>query len=320
MANTVQQVRWVKAIVEKLFQDNSVIKRAINDNQYLNGKTVVRPQAGRLGAVHKNYSGPYPMQATPRTDDVIEYDIDKYEIEPNLLEPGEIETISYDKRNSVAEGIVMTIEDDVVDNILFAWAPDSTVTAQAANILKTTGSLRSADTDLGMTGQRKALAEADILAARLRLNKQRIPMKGRILVIPATMENDIMSMEKFIDITKITVASFAEGMIGRILGFDVYVRDRVIIASSTNAKKLITATELEDHPTIIAATDSHAALFYHEKMVAYAYGNTKSGGVHISLNPDDATYGGADVISGWVRAGGSPVRKDYKGIGMIIEE
>lgn len=319
MASNIQVKNWTRTIAEQLFATNSVIQQLVNDSQYLSGKTVIRPQAGSMPIVKKNNTT-FPLTAAEREDLTLEYDISEYTMLPVMLRQEDSETVSYDKRKSLIEHATMQVEDEVMANMLYDIAFDGTA-GPATSVIKTTGAVRDADGVFGMTGVRKAFSYADALAARMVLNKQNIPSEGRVLLLPAHLENDIFKIDEFIDANKITVAvQKGNGFIGKIAGFDVYVRDRVTFFDASFAKRLITPTSIAENTATVAATDKHSALFFHKSMVAYALGTLGNGGVHVTYNADRADYGGAAVMTARVRAGASRVRLDYKGVGVIVED
>jgi hypothetical protein len=84
--------------------------------------------------------------------------------------------------------------------------------------LKSTSGYKNTITDT--VGNKLSLA--DIRDARKKLNKSKAPLKGRTMAVHPDMEDDLYDIEGFISRDKIAdTAALKDGVIGRVMGFDV---------------------------------------------------------------------------------------------------
>ena len=77
MTQDVARIFLANDIAENIFPENSFIRRAIDDSQFIFGKKVQLPQSGGVPNVVKNRTV-YPIPLTKRADTLTEYDIDEY--------------------------------------------------------------------------------------------------------------------------------------------------------------------------------------------------------------------------------------------------
>ena len=118
-----QKEQWLSDIQENLFKDNAIIARATNHDGFVNYKTVHVPQAGANPTITKNL-GSFPAAITQRTDSELTYSMDTYYVQPIHIEAGqETAFLSYDKRMSILNQHVSTLEDVLTNNALYKWAP-----------------------------------------------------------------------------------------------------------------------------------------------------------------------------------------------------
>jgi hypothetical protein len=212
-----------------------------------------------------------------RTDTDITYTLDEYTTDPRLITDIDKKELSYDKRRSVINEDMGTLLEVAGDNMLYRWAAN----IPAGNKIVTTGASAAA-TAPGATGNRKIITEADILTA--------------------DMLNQLLA-DNNLKYAFAQVVNIAEGSVGRLFGFDLYVRSTVIRETAAFAVKLPEAANAID--------DDECALFYHESCVERALGN-----VDIFDNPNRAEYYG-DLVSFLLRLGGRNRRTDNKGVGYI---
>lgn len=293
----VNKEMWRPDIIESLFKSNPFLNRAFNADEYVVGGSIVHiPQAGAPSTVVRNRTT-VPATAVKRTDTDVTYTLDEYTTDPRLITDIDKKELSYDKRTSVIREDMGALMEVAGDNMLYRWAQN----IPAGNKIATTGALAAA-TAPGATGNRKIITEADIRSAQTALNKQNLPAEDRVMVLTADMLNQLMA-DNNLKYAFQQVINLKEGAVGRLYGFDLYVRSSVLRETTAAAVKLPEAANAID--------DNEGALFYHTSAVERALGN-----IDIFDNPNRAEFYG-DLISFLLRLGGRNRRSDNKGVGYI---
>lgn len=294
-----QKEIWINSIVEGLFADNTFASRSVNHSAFVNGKTVHIPGAGSAPSVTKTRATALAnlTALAGRTDTDLTYDIATYFGGPVLIENPESVELSYDKRSSVLRSLKTALADNVYADLIKAWVPVS------GTVIATTGESVAA-TAPSATGNRKSVTKADIRALRTQFDKWDIPQTGRCLMLDADMYGQLLG-----DLTEsqanafLACADAKTGVVGKLYGFDVYLRSSVLVTTAAGAKKTGSA----------AATDCAAGIAWSSDCVSIALGTTE-----INENSDDAIAFG-DVLSATVRAGGSYTRNDKKGVIVLYQ-
>lgn len=293
---------WKPWILDTLFADNQFLNFARNaDEHVLQGTVVHIPNAGAASGVKRNRTS-LPAAVTQRTDVDVTYALDEFTSDPRLIRNAD-KILSYDKMASAMGQDMGAISDLVAQWMAYHWGP-----VAAAQHVRTTGGTSIAAHVSGATGNRKELLLADIRSAKKVLDKQDIPSGDRYMLLDADMYDQLlatMDTTTYKDFSQYFNA--AEGVVGMIYGFKVYMRSTVL--SYTNAtlpvKRLPGAAAL--------TTANAAALCWHKDYLERAIGSTE---IFEELN--SPTYYG-DIYSLLVRAGGRGVENDYKGVVAIIQ-
>lgn len=294
----INQEIWVKELVDNFWPDNSFVMRSTDHSAYVNGKKVHVPNAAGASGVTKNRSS-YPASVSKRADTDLEYSLDIYEVDPMVVRDLEAVELSYDLRSSVMANNKMQLQNAVIEGILRAWVP-SGVTAVA-----TDGATEAAHIPTA-TGNRKGMTKATVLAVKKQMDKDDVPAEGRCMLLDAVMYNQLLGTMTDAEVVNFVAgADVASGVIGRYMGFDIYMRSKVLKTTNTGAIKEWSASA--------AATDSAAGLAWQTGCVSRAMGEVSA---YESLK--DATYYG-DVLSFGMRAGGASVRNDKKGVILIYQ-
>lgn len=294
-----QKEIWINAIVEGLFADNTFAHRAVNHSAFVEGKTVHIPGAGAAPSVTKQRATALDNLTglKGRVDTDLTYNIDTYFAGPVLIENPEQVELSYDKRNSVLRALKSALADSVHRDLIQSWVP------QSVTKIATTGNGVAA-TAPSATGQRKAITKVDVRALRAQFDKWDLPQTGRCLMLDADMYSQLLGDLTDSEATAfLSTADAKQGVIGRLYGFDIFLRSTVLTVTATGVKKTGEA----------AATDCAAALAWHDECVSVALGATD-----INENTADAIAFG-DILSATVRAGGSYMRNDKKGVAIIYQ-
>lgn len=288
---------WRPDIIEALFRDNSWLNRSFNADEYVVGGRVVHiPQAGAPSNVERNRQN-LPAPIVKRNDTDITYALDEYTSDPRLIVDIDKKELSYDKRASIIRDDTGQMMQVAGDNMLYNWS----VNVPSGSKILTTGGNATA-TAPGATGNRKIITEADIRKAKILLDKQNVPSDNRLMILPADFADQLMS-DTNLKYAFQQVVNLREGAIGRLYGFDLYVRSKALVETTGGTVKLPEAASATD--------DNECALFYHEMYVERALGD-----VDIFDNPNRAEFYG-DIISFLLRLSGRNRRQDNVGLGLI---
>lgn len=301
-----QQEVWAKDIQDNFYQNNEFLQRSTDHSMWVNFKTVHIPQAGAASTVEKNRSV-LPATISSRTDTELTYNLNEYTIDPILLTNLEEIQISYNKRASVLYNIMENLKYTVATQTLYSWAPSG-----SSRIVSTTGSTSTVNLPHSTaTGSRKMLTISDLTKAKQILDADNVPQAGRVLLIPSYMYNiDLLNISGVNQAYGFGQPVLPNGVVARIMGFDIYIRPDVLCYDNSNVIKAING---DGSLTSAAATDQGAAIAYHPSFVA-----TAMGAIKMFYNENDPTYYG-NVLSGLIMHGASKMRTDQKGVVAIIQ-
>lgn len=300
--------QWLADIQENLFKDNAIINRAVNHDGFVNYKTVHVPQAGANPTITKNL-GSFPATITQRTDSELTYSMDTYYVEPIHIEAGqETAFLSYEKRMSVLNQNIATLEEALVNNALYKWAPSG-----STRIVRTSGSTVAGALAPSATGTRKAITLADILGAKAILDAENVPASGRILLIPSDIYNtQLLAIADVYQQQSYGQSALPSGVVARIHGFDIMIRSTVCVYDNT-ATPVIKSVNDSGVPSSPATSDNLACLAYHPSFVAKAMGNTE-----VMINEGVAEYYGS-IVSAFQLFGASKMRTAQTGVVAIVQ-
>lgn len=288
---------WIRDIKEGFWPDNSFISRSVDHSEYVNNHTVHVPQSGIAPKVTKNRSV-FPAVLNTREDSELTYNLDIYDVPPMLVRNLTEVELSYDKRQSVMKQSKETLMDYVAMDTLKKWVP-SGVTTHA-----TTGDGEPAHVHDTATGNRKKMTRGDVEAIKKIFDAQDIPAMGRSILLDAIMYNQLVnSLTDAEQVSFISGADPVKGVMGKFLGFEFLMRSSVFTTTSGGAKKTGAAS----------ATDCAGGLAWQRDCVSRALGE-----VNVFDSEKDPTYYG-DIVSMAVRAGGSHLRSDKKGIVLLYQ-
>ena len=301
--NGVQVEIWENWIAENLFKGVEFLKMCFRADEYvLMGKVVHIPQAGGAPAVVKNRSS-LPATAAKRTDTDVTYPLDEYSTDPTIIPDADKVELSYEKITSVLGDHQGALTETAADNVLIAWSP-----ASAAKILRTTGGTNYAAHLTAATGTRKGLCLADIKAAKVKLDKDKVPAADRFALISTDMWAQLEDELKVTSTRDYSALSDpANGVIAKLYGFNIMVT--VTMPIYTNAATPV----IKAYGAAGATTDNEAVLCWHKGALELALGEIK---FFEKLN-DPQFYG--DVYSALVRMGGRVRRNDEKGVVAIVQ-
>lgn len=293
---------FAKTITENLLPQDNFVCCSINDDAFLEGKTVHVPQSGEMPGAEINRTA--KGTASQRADIDNTYDIDEVTTNPTLVKDIEEAEVAYDKRTSVLAGHIASLNLMGTNNIVYRWAK----CVGAGSVVATSGAAQVA-TLVGATGNRKKITTDDILLVKGLFDDADVPESDRCLLLPASWHTAFIK-DNLTDITKLEAAgtvALKEGRLDKIFGFQVYVRGKknVLAMDNANTPKLPKATRV--------ATDCAAALAWQKSCVRHAKGSAQ-----MYLQEKHPELYGA-VLSTGVRFGGRSVFSDGTGVAIIVE-
>ena len=305
----ISPIKYSSELQQLVFPDNSFYKKSVQETGVADTVTSVeRPVQSSKRTAQKGEPASLPLTINTSKDSKDSYAVGLVYAQPIAVDlPGEY-ALNYNKRQVKQQQQASEINTKVADIAAYSWGP-----TLAANILSSSGTGRASNVT-GLTGNRKALTKADILAVNnlmMRMNISGLGGKWYGLLTPDAY-SDLLGIAEFVDYDKTGVTSKLEqGIIGRLAGIEFMVRStddchNGLIYTSAKAKKDLDTTA-------IAASDLPANLFWNDKMVASAEGLLKT-----SINANAPGYMGATIIESWCRFGAA-TRLDQKGVIALLE-
>lgn len=289
---------WLSTIQENFFPNNSFASKSVDDSAFVDNKTVHVPNAGAPSGVVINRTEK-PASISQRTDQDLTYDIDELTTDPIYIPNVDTVELSYDKRQSVLANDKSQLQTAAGQNLLYKWAT-------GAKVFTTSGEARAAHTSLTATGTRKKITKTDVLALSTQMNSDDVPSDNRYLLLDAAMYNDLLADLTDKELTAFLASADAQnGIVGRLYGFDVMMRSKVL--RTTSADAIVKWTEAD------AASELAAGLAWQLNCVSRAMGNLK-----MFDSVDNPTYYG-DIYSFLLRSGGAMRRYDKKGVALLVE-
>lgn len=172
---------WESAAIEKLRFFSNWLDKVPSKNEYV-GKNVIN--LTDIGAdpdvLIDNTDYPIPLQDID--DDNIPVSLRKFQTKVTRVTDDEIYALPYDKEGSLLRRHTDAIRRDFQKISLHAFAPDEDKVKTP--VVKTTGD----DNGFGF----KRLKSADIIELKRRLDKQEVPLEGRILVLSSQHISDLL--------------------------------------------------------------------------------------------------------------------------------
>lgn len=296
LKGTVLEV-WAAYIIERFWKDNSFLKFAYDDSQYVQqGRFVHIPQPGSKPNVVKNRTV-FPATAVRRSDTDILYALDEYSTDPTHIPNIDAIHLSYNKQDSVLGDHMEVLNETVADDMLIKWGTNATV-------VKTTGA--DVGPVIGQTGNRKGFDQKDLKNLMTKMNTNKVPKQDRYVLIDDNMYDffyDTLGATNAKDFSR--YADAANGIVGKLHGFNIMTRSSVLACDNADAVKPLGSA--------LGATDNLASLAWQKNTVTFAIGDTK-----LFQDLSNPLYMG-DIHSALVMAGGRVRRGDGQGV-YIIEQ
>lgn len=297
---------WGKEVASKLYPNNSIVKKAQNDDKYATAKKVTLVVAGADPEVLLDNST-YPLVPTNRTDAVVEYDVRKLESRPTLLNVGlEDISLSYDKRQDVLKSHRASLQTKSTQYCIDTWAPSGTITDR---VIRTAGADRKAIVK-GATGNRKMITLEEIITAAELLDELDVPEAGRIAFFPAKMKNDLLRIPDIRKSDAFGQIVLPTGKVDTIAGFMIMWRSQAAVydnVANPSALNMLANNTLDDA--------NAAALFYHPAFVRKGFYKAQ-----VTIGQKMPEYSGGRSLNAVMRMGATPAYNDYMGIVSVVED
>jgi len=307
----IQKEIWLSTIKEKLFAGVDFVRFSESHDAFVDNKTVHIPQAGALPDVSKNRSV-FPATISQRTDTDNTYDLSEFTTDPILMRDIEELQVNYNKRQSILNHHIRTLNNRLALEALYNWAGTG-LTSASGQIILTTGTGTSTIAPPGGTSAVKGVLLADIANAAAKLDEDDVPMENRYMVMPSKVYWNFVEVNKAqllnLDYNKsLTNQDIATGIVAKVYGFNIIPRSYTIVYAdaATPTRKAVGAAT--------ATTDCWGIVGWQQDCVAKALGDIK-----IYVNEDQAAYYGS-IFSAAVMFGCVQGRSDGKGIVTLVQD
>lgn len=278
---------WISDIQEALNSANQFNQFSMDHSAFVENHTVHIPQAAAASSVTRNRTS-LPASISERTDSDLTYTLDHFTTDPkNVFNVKDIE-LSYSKRQSIFRQDFAKLNDTINDWLIYNWAKDA---ASGSSALETS-----------------AITFDDMLELAKNFDADNIPRRGRKLLVTPSIAKEIYSIDRLENTNDVNNMISVDGYIGRMAGFDIFVRDTVLKATGTTGGS---DWEFED-PSYTGSTYHESALAWHPDFVARAQGS-----IIPFLDEGNPAYYGS-IMSFAVRNGGKNIRSDGKGVYSLV--
>jgi hypothetical protein len=197
----------------------------------------------------------YPLQIENLGQEDVAINLHKFETKPTRITDDELHAISFDKIKAVKDRHGNKLSESRLDKAIHAFAPVGDT--ENTPVVFTSG---SADEEM----MRVRLVRKDILVLKNKLDKLKIPKKGRRLVLCSDHVNDLLDADqKFKD----QYYNYESGSIGKMYGFDIYEYSACPLFGQNKSRVSFGAV-----PT---AGQFEASVFFYVPRMAKVNGSTK---------------------------------------------
>ncbi len=300
---------WSSSIQEKLKEDNSFLNHIsdVDESNVLAGKVVHIPQAGEPSKVVKNRTT-FPAEVKMRKDDEVLYSIDTYTTDPVHIPHVDTVELSYDKRRSVLDQDIENLSEETAEGMLINIVVSPVGTHKELpkkNILVTSGDIAA-----GTLGSRKSYKLNDLQKMRNFFRTQKAWSEDNMYaLITPEAETQMFPADSMVTATymaQVSERERREGVMYKFQGWKIMVRSTVYIMNSTNK-------DFKAYGAIAEDTDTEGCLFWNKKLLEKTFGTTE-----IFERISDPQYYG-DIYSFLVRVGGRAKRKNFEGVGVLMQ-
>lgn len=197
----------------------------------------------------------YPLDIEELEDGDVSIRLSKFETKATAVSDDDLHAIAYDKMALVKTRHGDKLTEAMLDKAIHAFAP--TENTADTPVLLTTG-------EADETG-RKKLQRVDVISLRRKLDKLKVPKKGRRLVLCSDHISDLLECDqKF----QGQYHDYSTGVIAKMYGFEIYEAVNCPLFDSTTKKK-------KSYGAVATANDFEASVFFYVPRMFKCKGSTK---------------------------------------------
>jgi hypothetical protein len=293
----IQRELWAEMIAEELRAKIDPLKMfAMDLSEYAQGTTIHVPVAGATTILKNNIS--WPMDVSERTDTVVDITLNTYHWSPIRITQADKVQLSYDKMASLYNSLNGGLGERLLVESLISMTHYT-----ATKWVATTGAAYVAHAP-GATGNRKGLTGADLRAAAGILDKQKVPIAERYLVVDSIMFWQLVDDLSY-NADRVDVINGLPSITTPLYGFTVVSVPQVVYFTNGGV--------IRDYGNAGTTTDFAAALAIQKSCVGFGMSD-----VETFVDEGNPLYQG-DILSGWVLHGAKYLRTGKEGVVPIIQ-
>ncbi len=293
----IQRELWADMIQEELRAKLDPLNNfALDLSEYAEGTTIHIPVAGATQIVKNNTN--WPLTAAERADTVVDIVLNTYHWTPMVVKQADKVQLAYDKMASLYNSLNGGLgERLLIESLIGMYHYTS------GAYVTTTGASYPAHAT-GATGNRRGLTSMDIRKAAALLDKQKVPIADRWLVVDSIMFWQLVDDLAY-NADRVDVVAGLPSITTPLYGFTIVSVPQVAYVQSTGA--------VREYGNSGAATDNAVALAIQKSCVGFGMS-----GIEIFVDEGNPLYQG-DILSGWVLHGSNYLRTTKEGVIPIIQ-
>jgi len=293
----IQRELWAEMIAEELRAKIDPLKMfAMDLSEYAQGTTIHVPVAGATTILKNNSS--WPMDVSDRTDTVVDITLNTYHWSPMRVTQADKVQLSYDKMASLYNSLNGGLGERLLIESLIGMYHYT-----AGAYVTTTGASYPAHAT-GAQGNRRGLTSMDIRKAAALLDKQKVPIADRWLVVDSIMFWQLVDDLAY-NADRVDVVAGLPSITTPLYGFTIVSVPQVAYVTSAGV--------IRPYGDAGTTTDNAVALAIQKSCVGFGMS-----GIEIFVDEGNPLYQG-DILSGWVLHGSNYLRTTKEGVIPIIQ-
>ena len=293
----IQKELWADMIQEELRAKIDPLKLfAMDLSEYAIGKSIHIPVAGAT-TIQKNVSS-FPMSVAERTDTVIDITLNTYHWSPIRITQADKVQLAYDKMASLYNSLNGGLGERLLIESLIGMYHYT-----AGAYVTTTGASYPAHAT-GAQGNRRGLTSMDIRKAAALLDKQKVPIADRWLVVDSIMFWQLVDDLAY-NADRVDIVAGLPSITTPLYGFTIVSVPQVAYVTSAGV--------IRPYGDAGTTTDNAVALAIQKSCVGFGMS-----GIEIFVDEGNPLYQG-DILSGWVLHGSNYLRTTKEGVIPIIQ-